>query len=169
MLGFVVELLRVGGTRPGVSDDRFGALRPAVLRLKALSRGRRLWRPGAACNSSVTGLGGRGSPRGSVPELVCSDDAGQPSLRQQSQPTSASRRACGRLRARKRKTHPLDVLPASYSCLNDPEWSSDQSPAYPRSGRIRACSGPASAGTSASVRRNTHYTRTARNETREQY
>ena len=33
------------------------------------------------------------------------------------------------------KRNPLDVLLASYSCLNDPEWSSDESPAYPRSGR----------------------------------
>ena len=46
-----------------------------------------------------------------------------------------------RLRARKRETHPLDVLLASYSCLNDPEWSSDESPAYPRgSGQLVAVS-----------------------------
>ena len=83
MLGFVVELLRVGGTRPGVSDDRFGALRPAVLRLKALSRGRRLWRARAAYDSSVSGLGRPAVVWGSFLSWLGSDDARGPSLRQQ--------------------------------------------------------------------------------------
>ena len=83
MLAFVGELLRVRRTRLSPSFGGFGALRPAVLRLKALSRGRRLWRPGAACNSSVTGLGGRGSPGCSVNELAGLFDARGPSLRQQ--------------------------------------------------------------------------------------
>ena len=169
MLGFAGELLRVRRTRPGVSDQRFGALRPAVLRLKALSFAKRFLWARATCNSSVRARCGRRGFELSAGELAGSRVACGPRLRQQSPASAASSGACGPLRARKRETHPLDVLLASYSCLNDPEWSSDQSPAYPRSGRIRACSGPASAGTSASVRRNTHYTRTARNETREQY
>ena len=83
MLGFVVELLRVGGTRPGVSDDRFGALRPAVLRLKALSRGRRLWRARAAYDSSVSGLGRPAVVWGSFLSWLGPDDVRGLSLRQQ--------------------------------------------------------------------------------------
>merc|ERR1719359_374926 len=75
MLGFVGELLRVRRTRPGVSDQRFGALRPAFLRLKALSRAKRFWWARAACNSSVRARCGRRRSRGSSGELAGSNNA----------------------------------------------------------------------------------------------
>ena len=83
MLWFVGELLRVGRTRLSPSFGGFGALRPAVLRLKALSRGRRLWRARAAYDSSVSGLGRPAVVWGSFLSWLGSDDARGPSLRQQ--------------------------------------------------------------------------------------
>ena len=99
MLGFVGELLRVRRTRLSPSSGVIAALRPAFLRLKALSFAKRFWRPGAACNSSVSGLGGRRWSGETVTELATPDDGGQPSLRQQSPASAILRRACGRLRA----------------------------------------------------------------------
>ena len=75
MLGIVGELLRVRRTRPGVSDQRFGALRPAFLRLKALSRAKRFWRARAACNSSVRARCGRRGSGLSAGELAGSNNA----------------------------------------------------------------------------------------------
>ena len=75
MLGFAGELLRVRRTRPGVSDQRFGALRPAVLRLKALSRAKRFWRARAACNSRVRARCGRRGSLRSADELAGSNNA----------------------------------------------------------------------------------------------
>ena len=90
MLGFAGELLRVRRTRPGVSDQRFGALRPAFLRLKALSLSQRFLWSRAACSSSVRARCGRRGSGLSAGELAGCDDACGPSLRQQSRPTSAS-------------------------------------------------------------------------------
>ncbi len=142
MLGFVVELLRVGGTRPGVSDDRFGALRPAVLRLKALSRGRRLWRPGAACNSSVTGLGGRGSSGCSVNELAGLFDARGPSLRQQLGRSLQNGAHAQLYRPARRSLEASSRPPLAFVLARGRlDWSPDESPAYPRgSGQLVAVS-----------------------------
>ena len=83
MLWVLVELREVRRTRLGPSSGGFGALRPAVLRLKALSRGRRLWRARAAYDSSVSGLGRPAVVWGSFLSWLGSDDVRGPSLRQQ--------------------------------------------------------------------------------------
>ena len=140
MLGFVVELLRVGGTRPGVSDDRFGALRPAVLRLKALSRGRRLWRARAAYDSSVSGLGRPAVVWGSFLSWLGSDDARGPSLRQQKLDGASKMEAHAQLQRPARRSLEASSRPplAFVLARGRLDWSPDESPASPRFGRIVA-------------------------------
>ena len=157
MLGFVVELLRVGGTRPGVSDDRFGALRPAVLRLKALSRGRRLWRARAAYDSSVSGLGRPAVVWGSFLSWLGSDDARGPSLRQQKLDGASKMgtRPGSRLRARSGEAS-FQTRSRHGTCL----WlaSARLEIGLPRTCVPAGSSGPTSADTSATAlkTRSTH-------------
>ena len=121
MLGFAGELLRVRRTRPGVSDRRFAALRPAFLRLKALSLSQALF-VGTRCVQQQC----QGSVRAAGVWLSAGELAGSRRClwteSASTEPNLGIEGACGRLRARKRETHPLGVLLASYS-LNDPEWA----------------------------------------------
>ena len=81
-LGFAGELLRVRRTRLSPSFGGFAALRPAFLRLKALSLSQRFLWSRAACSSSVRGPVGLAVVQGSLLSWLVPDDARGPSLRQ---------------------------------------------------------------------------------------